>query len=485
MKKYILIVVFLSIFGTSCSDYLDKEPEKTVNESDVDYSNTGEMFEPVSGIYALARTENGFSRWALYGLIAVRADDTNKGGSETDQADYNLCKEFKYAQIKDFWALNASWNGLYNLIQNCNEAIVSLEKYREYITNDSDLKLNTQYQAEVRFIRAYAFTYLTRLWGDIPLLTDNNDVMKNIGKTPRADVYQFIDTELEFCRENLPALRPNEMPYKGQVTKFTALALKAKINADINNWDAVLAATKEIVDSKKFTLYKNYYEYFKKPGRLSDENLYELQYSDFGTSSGESFQSDNWFAFQGPGTIAGIKMMSGGWGFLTPSSKIVNLFTSRGETVRAETTFLYSNSITRDGDVVGNNIHPVYNGKAYLPSIQLTDGRTDYGIGNNIRMLRYADVLLLDAEAKVRKGQNGDSSFNEVRSRAEMSDITNVTLDQILEERQVEFACEWGERYFDLLRTDKASIELPGFTKGKSEYYPIPQEQINLNPNLQ
>lgn len=485
MKKYIIAILSLSIIFASCSDYLDKDPEVSVDKDAVDYTNTSEMFQPVSGIYALARTEQGFSRWALYGLIAVRADDTNKGGTETDQADFNNCKQFKYAQIKDFWALNASWNGLYNLVQNCNEAVITLGKYRQYLTSESDLDLNSQYQAEVRFIRAYAFTYITRLWGDIPLLTENNNVMNNLGKTPRADVYQYINDELDYCITNLPALRPNEMPYKGEVTRYTALALKAKINADINNWDAVLSATETIISSNKFTLYPDYYEYFKKPGRLADETLYELQYTDFGTSSGEAFTSDNWFAFQGPGNITGVNTMSGGWGFLTPSTNIVNLFTSRGETVRYKTTFLLSNSTTPEGDVIGNNLHPVYSGKAYLPSTQLTEGRTDYGIGNNIRMLRYADVLLLNAEAKVRKGQNGDTPLNIVRSRADMPGLTNATLDQILEERQVEFACEWGERYFDLVRTDRAASVLPNFVKGSSEYYPIPQEQINLNPNLQ
>ena len=72
-----------------------------------------------------------------------------------------------------------------------------------------------------------------------------------------------------------------------------------------------------------------------------------------------------------------------------------------------------------------------------------------------------------------------------VRERAGLAPIANVTLDQILEERQVELALEWGERFFDLVRTDRATQELPGFVKGESEYYPIPQDQIDLNPNLE
>ena len=110
------------------------------------------------------------------------------------------------------------------------------------------------------------------------------------------------------------------------------------------------------------------------------------------------------------------------------------------------------------------------------------DMATNY---DDVPFYRYADVLLMNAEAKVRKGQNGDAPLNLVRERAGLAPIANATLDQILEERQVELALEWGERFFDLVRTDRATQELPGFVKGESEYYPIPQDQIDLNPNLE
>ena len=90
----------------------------------------------------------------------------------------------------------------------------------------------------------------------------------------------------------------------------------------------------------------------------------------------------------------------------------------------------------------------------------------------------------MNAEAKVRLGQSGDTPLNEVRERAGMKVIKGATIDQILEERQVELALEWGERYYDLVRTDRAASELPGFKKGETEYFPIPLNQIDLNPNL-
>ncbi|MNL23658.1 SusD family protein [compost metagenome] len=110
----------------------------------------------------------------------------------------------------------------------------------------------------------------------------------------------------------------------------------------------------------------------------------------------------------------------------------------------------------------------------------------EYGANNNVRILRYADVLLLNAEAKVRKGQNGDEPFRLVRERAKLGAISNVTLNQILDERRAEFACEWwGERFNDLVRTGKAKDVFGAkFIPGMSESLPIPQTQIDANPNF-
>ena len=260
--------------------------------------------------------------------------------------------------------------------------------------------------------------------------------------------------------------------------------LKAKQKMYDNEWDEVLALTEDIVNSGKFELYNDFYELFKIPGKLCNESLLEYQFTDFGNGSGDIVSSDNWFAFQGPRGEAPIS----GWAFIEPTEKIRNLFSKRGEAVRAETTFPMTDATTRDGDyipVAQPGEPTAYNGKAYTPANQMTPGRTGYGDNNNIRVFRYADVLLMNAEAKVRKGQNGDAPLNLVRERAGLAPIANATLDQILEERQVELALEWGERFFDLVRTDRATQELPGFVKGESEYYPIPQDQIDLNPNLE
>lgn len=486
MKSYIYYILSAAFLLSSCNDFLDKEPENKVPVEDVNYALTENMSLPVIGIYARARTGSGFSSWQRFGLVAVRGDDTDKGSASSDQGELTFAKTFEYNQLGGYAALNGAWTGLYNMVLNCNSALVDLERYNEHVKTDTDRKLNAQYQAEVRFIRAYAYFNIVRFWGDILLVTDNSDVLGSLGVTSRADIYAFMNNELDFCAANLPALRPNEMPIKGQVTKYTALTLKAKANSDLNNWDAVLDATNEIIASNKFELYPDFYDYFKKPGCLSNENLFELQYGLVGSTE---IKSDTWFRFQGPRNGFQGTKMGRGWGFMVPSASLEKLFKDRGETIRFETTFLYAGTTTKEGDelkpaTLAGGEDRVFNGKTYLPSDQLPEGKTEYGLGNNIRIFRYADILLLNAEAKVRKGQNGDIPFNLVRTRAKMPLLANVTVDQIMEERRVELACEWGERFYDLVRTGKAEGTLPGFKKGESEFYPIPQAQKDLNPNL-
>lgn len=479
-RKQTCIILLAASTLVGCNDFIDKLPENTVEVEKVDYTNLADMYKPVSGVYGVARQKLSF--WAAYGLISVRSDDTDKGSSANDQIEFQYCKNFQYDRLREYWALNATWEGLYNLIATANASLASLDQYAANIKNDADKEKYEIYSAEVRFMRAFGLYRVTQLWGNAPLMINNQELgLKN---TPKAELHKFIQDEMDYCISKLPSVRPNELSDRpGAVTKYTALMLKAKLALLDADYNTVLSATNEIIASNKFSLYNDFYQLFKIPGKLSNESLLEIQFTDFGNSSGEVVVSDNWFAFQGP---RGGSNPIQGWGFMVPSQSIRALFTSRNETTRATTTFLLTNSTTPSGDKIpaGQPGEPTaYSGKAYTPANQMTAGRNDYGMNNNIRVFRYADVLLMNAEAKVRAGQNGDAPLNLVRQRAGLAPLTNATVDQILEERRVELAMEWGERFYDLVRTGKAASVLSGFKAG-DEYYPIPQRQIDLNPNL-
>lgn len=491
----------LLVLTISCEDFLDKRPENVVPNDEINYADKSLMFQPVSGVYSTFAISA--SSWSMYAFFVIRSDQLYKGGSwDGDQIELLQAQQFKYEMLPTYWLNEGSWTYFYDVIITCNSAIESLDKFAEYLTTDADKELNEEYKAQVRFIRAYSYFFMTRLWGDIPIFTDNSQV-DGIHKSPRADVYKFIDDELAYCAKILPAKHPKDMPQPGLATKYTALGLKAKVAVDVDNWDAILQATETIINDGKFSLYNDFYQLFKKNTFLCSESLFELQFTDFGQSSGQVKAGGYAQNVQGPpdwiDNEAG-KAIYGGWGFLPASDKLIDLMNTRGETIRKTTTLLFSAKenpdgqhdyggtlypykLTPSGDQIFATAYKAYNGKAYVPSSQMTEGRPEYGCYNNFRMIRYADILLLNAEAKVRKGQNGDTPLNLVRQRAGMSDINGATLQQILDERDMELALEWGDRFYDLVRTGKAAQVLPNYTDAV-RFYPIPRSQIDLNPNL-
>lgn len=289
---------------------------------------------------------------------------------------------------------------------------------------------------------------------------------------------------------NTPKVRPNEMEHVGAFSGFSAQALAAKLNLYLGNYARVAELTDEMINSHKFELYPDYYQLFKLPGRLCDESLMESQVTDFGTGTGDYVGVDQFFACTGPSlSNPNFDFSVGGWTFQGYYDSFVQWVEGRGETVRDVTSLLRGGSTTPSGDEVKMPSNPqntaIWNGKNYLPIDQLTPGRTTYGSNNNVRIMRYADVLLMNAEAKVRLGQSGDDSFNQVRVRAQMPELTGVTLQQILDERRMEFCGEWGERYADLLRTGMAKEVLGarGWTEALA-YYPVPTGQADVTTEL-
>lgn len=480
LKKYISAFAMASLLcvTTSCGDFLDKDPENSVPEENVDFTNLSNMYQPVSGVYAKVRT--GGTHWVIWPLSIVRDDDVWSGRID----DQQLLVDFgNYKYDNSFWGLNEMWNQYYGIIKVANAALESLDSYAANITTAADLATKKSYEGEVRFLRSYAYYRLVQAFGPVTILKNNSQT--DLTRATIESVYKYMLEDLQFAIDNTPKLRPNEMDHVGAVSAYSAMALAAKVHLNMGNYSQVKTLTDEIINSGKFSLYADYYQLFKIPGKLADESLFEIQTTDFGNGSGDIISTDNWFAFQGPANNGVIS----GWGFIGLYKTFRNWATARGETVRYNTSFLEAGTTTLSGDVIRPLQNPTqtdcWNGKAYTPSSQLTPGRTGYGDNNNVRVLRYADVLLMNAEANIRLGNSGDTPFNLVRTRANMPTITGVTVNDVLDERRMELCCEWGERYNDLVRTGQAATVLGpnGWTTDKT-YYPIPFEQLSDNPDL-
>ncbi|WP_352423065.1 RagB/SusD family nutrient uptake outer membrane protein [Proteiniphilum sp.] len=485
-KTFAYILPMVLILGgiTACSDFLDIDPENKVPEESVDFTQTANMYEPVVGVYAQLRTSG--MHWANKLLMITRDGDVWSGRTDDQGAAVDFGRNFNYSN--SFWALNNVWVTFYEIIRISNSALESLDGYAAYLTEGSDdYKSYESYCGEVRTIRAWAYYQLVTNFGPIVIYKDNKQT--DFRRSKVESVYNYMLEDLTYAKDKLPRVRPNQMTHAGAVSAFTAEMIAAKVYLLTGDYAQVETLTDDIINNGNFSLYSDFYQLFKIPGKLCDESLFECQVTDYGNGSGDYIGVGSWFPFSGPFSITSSSGTSfGGWGFIGYESDFVTWAEARGETVRAETSFLKAGSTTQEGWMVspvqGTSTN-CWNGKDYLPYNQLTTGRTEYGQNNNVRILRYAEVLLMNSEAKIRLGKNGDSGYNLVRERAGMSTKTGVTLDDILDERRMELCSEWGTRYVDLVRTGEAATVLgaKGWTEAKT-YWPIPSSQLDDLPDL-
>jgi hypothetical protein len=510
-KKIIAWVITVSILS-GCSKFLDHPLENQGQATKIDYANLSQMYQPVAGVYRTA-SSGSFARWIIVAMITVRSDDSEPGNTDAGQIGiHNFQTD---VTVKSYWGINDMWINLYGVVLAANSALAELDEFAKNIpaSDAANTKLLARYRAEVRFFRAMAHFWIGRHFGAVPILgQESNDPnqLASAKKSSIEDVKKYVMAEMDSCIANLEDARPNEATHIGGVTKYTALMLKAKAAMDLAGndngstyWDVVLDCTNQIIASSKFSLFNDYYQLWKQPGKLCNEALFELQYSDFGNANGDIVTSGanpnetwaNFYLFQAPENTYGGVISGPGW--MAPTQKAVDFLTARNDAIRLKTAIqhcgingdIHTYAVTPDGDTVsGNSSNKKYfNGKAYFPISEMTPGRVDYyGANNNVRIFRYAEVLLMNAEAKIRKGQNGDAQINEVRNRVGLGSLAGANLQQLMDERHAELICEWwGERFNDLLRTDQAATVLaPGFIKGKSEYIPIPQSQEDQNTNL-
>lgn len=476
---------------TGCSGWLDIPVEATEPVDAVDYSNYSGADQLLAGCYAMVSSSRSIGSWAILGPMAVRGDDTEKGNSNpNDQAILAELHNFNYSNASSFWALANAWNDQYWVIMRLNEAVEGFAQYRQA---GADAAKMDEYAAQARVLRAYTYFRIARLFGAVPVFTSYEQQLASPKRSRFEKVMKFIIDDMEDAAGYLQDRKPNEMAVRGQVTRYTAYAVQAKAAAEILDYETVLAATEAIIAAYgQGALVSDYTKVFSNEGNLSSENLYEIQYS---SATNPSTSDDNYFAFQGPNhSIISVKQLpnaekpdepvnlGGGWGFLPPSESLDEFMKNRGETVRYRTSVLKVGEYTFAGDLIvadpGMPYPSMYSGKAYNPSVLCPAGRFSWGADNSIKLIRYSDILLLNAEARVGLQQNGDQPFNWVRQRAGMPELTGVTFEQIMDERLAELCLEAGERYFDLARTGLAEKVLPGYTQAK-RFYPIPQVAID------
>lgn len=500
--KFFMVPVLLTGLP-ACHDLLQEPSQNTQFTEETDYSNADNMILPLVGIYA----ELYNLGWEIHPLIGVRGDDVNHGGLG-DQQDFAETDYYNYN--KDFWMYNSAWQGIYNDIFIARSAIVEFELFKE---NGADAATADQYVAEAKVVEGWLLLQLARVWGNvlIPGSPDPSDLLQT-EISSKETVLQYISDRMDEAIPFLPDLRPNQRTdLRGGITRHTAYAVKAMAQLELDNYQGAADATSEIIGSGLFSLYPDFYELFKIPGKLSNESLLEFQYSDFGQGSGDVRRHE--WSFYGPQNwTPAVEGASAGWGFWEPSFKWIKFMIDRGERIRLETSVLFTNAgidslraepgyetlpawisnTTPSGDVINNFARAIFSsGKHYLPSNQLTPGRTAYATNKNFPVIRYAEILLIHAEALTMgassSAMTADEAVNLVRDRADLTPLSGVTTEQVLDEKYAELAMEWGIRYYDLLRHENyAALSYDGrnFNPDEDIYLPYPQNQVDLLPIL-
>jgi len=483
----ILLSILLIFAFSNCEDFLDLRPEGTIPTTGIDYTKAENIFLPISASYAKLRSW-GAHVFPYIGAFEIASDNADKGSTPEDNPTMKELDDLTYEANNGL--INDLWNGYFDIVSGANYAIHQMPLFVENLQSLTDKQYALQCQGEVKTIRAYAYFNLTRVFGRVPIIdtTLTSEQLASASQATTQQLYEFIEKDLEEAIEVLPDFYSSE--WAGRISKYTAMAIKAKVHLYQAEWDSVASLTDRIIASGRFSLLNDFREVFSIDGENSRESLFEIQSSTLGNTAGPSTYLEYAYV-QGPrGNTPGNMQ---GWGFCTPSENLIEFFDERGEVIRPFTTLLYRGTTTPEGDFISNNCtNPVYNGKVYTPSYYNNWNFNGYGFDHNIRILRYADVLLMHAEAlangaavSLTSGITADMAVNLVRERAGLELITEVTLQDIWDERRAELAME-QDRFFDLIRTGQAPVALAnkGFTVGKHELYPIPAAQLQLNQNL-
>ena len=500
IKAALFVIALLG--ATSCQKRLDELAENKSFTAGTDYTITSNMIQPLTGLYSVMYD----LYWENYPLIATRGDDVNAGGLG-DQQDYAEADKYNYN--KDYWMVNALWQNFYKNVFTAHSAMEQVALYQKFAANKAP---GDQYIAEAKVFRGWSLLILSRMWGNIFIPESSDPSALLVAKlATKDDVMKHISAQMDEALPNLPDMNPNQRnDIRGGITKYTALAIKALANLELKNYQVVADATSAIITSGKFSLESDYYNLFKIKGKLNSENLLEFQFSDFGQGSGDN-KSYLWAFFGPQGWTPKVTGAGDGWGFYEPSLKYVKFMIDRGETVRLETSVCFTNrgiaeiqkdakyaslpswisNTTRSGDRFNDYARAIFaSGKHYLPSDQLTPGRTDYGTNKNFTIIRYAEILLMHAEALTQGGTSSaltaDAAVNLVRSRAGLPNVSGVNNQTVMDEKFAELGMEWGTRFYDMVRlgkTSELSYEGRTFTADKA-FLPYPQAQVDQLPGL-
>ncbi len=482
---------------SSCKKWVDYNPREDFRITELDYLRSESDYRTMA---ISAYTPLQWLNQAVpVGDIA--SDNAVSGGENaSDVLSLQQIDDMTHTPVNS--TLTELWQAAYEGINRTNY----LHQYKEKNLAGETVSFagKDALYGEIYFLRAYYYFHLVKFFGDVPLFTDKRLSLSesaSLQRSPKANVYAQIERDLNAAITALPAIQVQ----KGRITKYAAQALLGKVLLYQRKYEAAATVLESVINANAFSLVTDFGSMFLESGENGPESIFEIQY----TNTSPYY---NWGGVtRGQGNYAvqqcGIRGLNGsanmpyaaGWSTNLPTQNLANAF-SAGDQRKAVTVLdIEAYKTANPSFGITYQVAPykntgLYNQK-YLPRKGQTSGQVELNYLNNQRIIRYADVLLMAAEAFNRSATPNETKaqtyLNLVRQRAFRDNLHNITstgntlYQAILDERRLELAME-GERFFDLVRTGQAAAKITGFTANKHEVFPIPQQEVlisNLTQN--
>jgi hypothetical protein len=500
MKNYLiktsLVCLSAILLTSSCKKFLTQDVPGAYAEEDF-YKTDLDATQAVTAVYDMMQAHYNSSWGSLYMIKMLLSDDSNAGGSDAgDQAGYQTLDNFNHDATND--KVREAWRMCYFTIYRANKVI-------NRVLPENDLR--KRLIAEAKFLRAYNYFELVSLWGDVPLVL--NDIppaqYTSTGRKPKAEVYAQIEKDLNEAITDLPLKNAYVGGDRFRVAKGSAQSLLAKALLYQQKYAEAAAQFEIVILSGQYSLAPTVSAAFSRDYEFGVESVFEISYTnarsyDWGNFPwGAAPESNIHIQLMGPRgdyyTKAPADSLIAGWGFNLPKQKLWDAFIAAGDVNRRKMMIMSQAELITAG---GNWTNPTaydYEGffqRKYGTFTSQTGGPIgELNYGTNWRQIRYADVLLMAAEAFNKSSNDGKSRqyLNMVRQRSGLPDVLSsgtALFDAIVTERQLELAFE-GFRFTDLVRWGKAATELASlnFQASKHGLLPIPDFDVRTAGLLQ
>jgi len=451
---YCSLVVMLFIFSCTKDDFLDRPPEDSFNVADF-YQTTDQVEAGTNHLYS----KPWFNFITNVSWCIGELSSGNGRTWDPRNADFT-----NFAVTGEHSTLTQAWESLYAVVAQSNSVINTLP-----VAVGPDVPADVVNNAigEARFVRATAYFYLVRIFGSVPIIENNEDYVLQplVPRNRIEDVYEFIKRDYQFAIDNCyDKIRGSNFDDNAKVSSGSAKAMLSKIYLYEQNYQMAYQLSTEVISSGEFKLYGgdaedgdasgSYYDLFLTANDNNPESIFALQWANSGVY-GEGNGLQSLFA------QAGITGFADGYSAIGPSLDLQAAYESTTEDLRYYATIMAPGAFYPDlngGYTVSDNVnHQGTNvgiKKYVVGDIATNGGGGLQSYPNNTYILRYGELLLINAEAALMGGGStvqGIQSLNKVRRRAGLDDIISPTIEDVFNERRIELAFEF-EFWYDIMR---------------------------------